>query len=234
MLAEVKNFNLAKEKKVMYFCKDMTFFHFYLFPEIAAFKTFFWSKTIQDSPELKQKSFSLAEFSFEECFSIGQQIVKEYNEIPSVELWNFESINSSLSQIEYYRDAGIFSNKKDMLAVIASLQQTLDHIERQAEKGCKFLPGSGDAGQRATMEFYVNEVVLGSNTILVELDGTKTTYVTHSILSYLISKDNRFNEKSFNSFNNILRRSTLVSRTGERERYKFFQSLKTKLDALSK
>jgi hypothetical protein len=232
MLAHVKYFNSFKDKKVMYLCKDMTFFHFYLFPEIAAFKTFFWSKTIQNAPHLKQKAFTLSEFSFDDCYAIGQDIIREYNEVPSVELWNFESINSSISQIQYYRDAGVFSNKQDFERVVISLEKTLDHLELQAEKGVKFLPGNSDAGHRASLEFYVNEVVLGSNTILVELNGSRTTYVTHSVLSYLIGKDVRFNEKAFSSFQNILSRSALISVTGERERNKFFRSLKDRVHRL--
>jgi hypothetical protein len=234
MLAQLKYFNSFREKKMFYLCKDMTFFHFYLFPEIATFKTFFWVKTILNNPAYSQKKFSLAELAFGDCLTIGHQIISEYNMLPSIELWNFESINSSISQIQYYRDSGMFANKADLDIVVDSLDLTLDHIHLQAEKGFKFMPGQSEVAYRATLQFYVNEVVLGSNTILVELEGVRHSILTYNVLSYLESRDVRFNEKSFATFNTILSRSTLISGTGEKERNKFFRSLKERVQNLKK
>ena len=90
LLSQLKYFNSFKERQMFYLCKDMIYFHFYLYPEFAAFKTFFWLKTILNKQEYNHKKFSLAEFSFPECFAVGQDMIKEYNKIPSVELWNFE------------------------------------------------------------------------------------------------------------------------------------------------
>ena len=100
MLGQLKRINSYKTKKMRYLCKDMTFFHFYHFPEIAAFKTFFWIKTIQNDPAYRNSSFSLEKNKFNDCIAIGQQVIREYNEIPSIELWNIESMNSTICQIE--------------------------------------------------------------------------------------------------------------------------------------
>ena len=232
ILGQLKYFNSFKQKQLLYFCKDMTFFHFYLYPEIASFKTFFWIKTIQNHPEYQHKSFSFEESSFEDCFIIGQEIIKEYNQIPCTELWNYESINSSISQIQYYRDAGIFSNQSDLNVVVDSLLKTLDHLQLQTEKGVKFMPGASDVSYKAPLRLYVNEVVLGSNTILAELDDTRLSIITYSVLSYLLTRDPRFNENAFKSFNNLVSRSVLISSTGERERNKFFRTLKEKVRSL--
>lgn len=234
ILAQLKYFNSFTQKEMLYFCKDMTFFHFYLFPEIASFKTFFWIKTILNHPDYQQKSFSLDEYPFNDCFALGQQIIQEYNHIPSVELWNFESINSTISQIQYYRDAGIFSDPSDLDVVVNSLMKTLDHLQLQTEKGVKFMPGATDLTYKASLHFYINEVVLGSNTILAELDGTRLSIITYSVLSYLMTRDPRFNDNAFKSFNNLVSRSILVSGTGEKERNKFFRSLKEKVQQLKK
>jgi hypothetical protein len=234
MLTQLKYFNSFQQKKMLYLCKDMTFFHFFLFPEIAAFKTFFWIKTILNNPAYSKHYFSLSEFPFNDCFALGQQIISEYNTIPSVELWNFESINSSISQIQYYRDSGMFAKQEDLEIVVDSLERTLDHLQLQAEKGFKFMPGQSDLSYRASLQFYVNEVVLGNNTILVELNNVRHSFIIYNVLSYLISKDVRFNEKSFESFNIILSRSTLISGTGERERNKFFRSLKERVHNLKR
>jgi len=234
MLKDLKVFNSFQQRKMYYLCKDMTFFHFYLFPEFAAFKTFFWIKTILNSALYNHKLFSVSEFSFKDCFAIGQQIIEEYNKIPSVELWNFESISSSINQIQYYQDSGMFATRKDFECVVDSLERTLNHLQLQAEKGRKFMPGQSDLSFKAPLQFYVNEVILGNNTIIVELDNVRQSFITYNVLNYLVTKDPRFNEKSFTTFNNILSRAILISETGEKERNKFFRSLKEKVHGLKR
>jgi hypothetical protein len=229
---QLKYFNSFKQKQLLYFCKDMPFFHFYLFPELAAFKTFFWIKTIQSHPEYQHKSFSIDEYSFNDYLGIGQEITTEYNQIPSVELWSYESINSTISQIEFYRDAGIFAKQSDLGVVVDSLLRTLDHLQLQTERGVKFMPGASDVSFKAPLRLYVNEVVLGSNTILAELDNSKLSIITYNVLSYLLTRDPRFNENAFKAFNNLVSRSVLISGTGEKERNRFFRTLKDKVRQL--
>lgn len=234
ILRDLKSFNSFRNRKMFYLCKDMTFFHFYLFPEFAAFKTFFWIKTILSHSAYNNKPFSLVDFPYRDYFSIGQQIIEEYNQVPSVELWNFESINSSINQIQYYHDSGMFATREDFELVVDSLEKTLAHLQLETEKGFKFMPGQSDLSFRAPLQFYVNEVILGNNTILVELDGVRQSFITYNVLSYLVTKDPRLNEKSFTTFNNILSRAALISETGEKERNKFFRSLKEKVQGLKR
>lgn len=232
MLQNMKYFNTFSHKRMLYFCKDITFFHFYLYPEIASFKTFFWSKTIKDLPEYKGKLFSLEEYPYTDCYDLGQQIIREYNKIPSLELWNAESINSTLSQIRYYKEGGYFKNPDDLNRILDSFQQCLDHIELEVEKGIKFMPGDNEIVYRAPLQFYINEVIIGSNNILVELDEEKLSFVTYNVLSYLITKDPRFNEKSFANFFTLVSRSSQISGTGEKERNRFFNAMREKVIAL--
>lgn len=232
MLGYMKYFNSFANRKMHYFCKDITFFHFYLFPEIAAFKTFFWSKTIKDLPEYKNKQFSLEEFPMLDCFELGQEIIKEYNNIPSLELWNAESINSTISQIQYYKDGGFFKHKDDLNIVIESLQKCLDHIRDEVDKGVKFMPGETDVSYKSPIQFYVNEVIIGSNTILMELNELKLSFVTYNVLSYLITRDERFTKKAFANFFTLVSRSQQISGIAEKERNMFFNKMHEKMNCL--
>jgi BetR domain len=234
MLAQFKYFNSFKQGEIYYLCKDAPFWYFYLFPEMAAFKTFFWSKTINNEPAFADKSFSLAEFSFEDCFAIGRQILEEHSRMNTVELWNLESIHSSINQIAYYRDAGIFRSREDLIAVVDSFIQMADHLQAQAVQGVKFMPGATDLTHKGPIQFYVNELILGNNTILLNLDDKKVSMITYSVFSYLITRDERFAAKSFDTFNTLLSRSTLVSKSGEKDRNRFFNALRDKVHALRK
>ena len=234
MLGQFKYFNSFKNREVHYLCKDIPFWYFYLFPEMAAFKTFFWSRTINNQPELSNKKFSLKTYPYTECYQIGQQILNEFNQIPAIELWNLESINSTINQVCYYKDAGIFESNEDLNAVINSCHQTLDHLQSQTEKAVKFLPGATDVGHRASLQVYVNELILGNNTILLKLDDQRVSTVTYSVLSYLMTRDSRFADKAFSTFNILLSRSSLISGTGEKDRNRFFNTLRDKVNAIRK
>jgi len=234
MLSQFKYFNSFEEKEIFYLCKDAPIWYFYLFPELAAFKTFFWSKTINNQPALAGKKFSIEDFPYKECFDIGQQVLEEHNKINSVELWNLESIHSTINQVAYYRDAGIFQSDDDLSRVIVSFHQWLDHLELQAEKGCKFMPGAGDAGHRSSLQFYVNELILGNNTMVIKLDNKELSMVTYSVFHYLFTDDVRFSAKAMSSFNTLLGRSALISKTGEKERIRFFNILREKVNGLKK
>jgi BetR domain len=234
VLEQFKYFTSFAKSEIHYLCKDTPFWYFYLFPEMAAFKTFFWAKTINNEPGLANKLFCLEEFPYEDCFAIGKKILEEHSKMNTIELWNVESIHSSINQVAYYRDAGLFRNKQDLIAVVDSFIRMLDHLQEQASKGFKFMPGSPNNSSKGTLEFYINELILGNNTILLVLDGNKSSMITYSIFHYLVTQDERFVAKASDTFNNLLSRATLVSKTGEKDRNRFFNTLRDKVNELRK
>jgi hypothetical protein len=232
LLSQVKYFNSFREKHILYLCKDLPIWHFFHFPELAAFKTFFWAKTIHNEKAFANRQFSLKEFDYEEYYNAGQLIIKEYNLVPSVEIWNQESINSTISQLGFYKEAGVFSDIKEIGMVLDSFIQTLDHLQHQAEKGVKFMAGQTDVMYRAPVQLYINEVVIGSNTILTRLDGQTMSFIPYNVFSFLSTKDKVFGESIERSIGIIQSRSTLISETGEKERNRFFNLMKERVNDL--
>lgn len=232
MLKQFKYFNSFEKKEMNYLCKDSTLWNFYLFPEIAAFKTFFWSKTINQHPDLHHKIFSFEEFPFTDCFKIGQQILLEYNLIPSLELWNLESMHSTINQIAYYKEAGNFKSPAELGKVLESFNKMIDHLQLQTEKGVKFMPGASEVSYKAPIQFYVNELILGNNTMVINLNGKNLTMVTYSVLQYLFTRNTNFSSSVLNSFNLLRSRSTLISQSAEKERNRFFNTLRQKINVL--
>jgi hypothetical protein len=234
MLAQLKYFNSFQVRDMYYQCKDAPVFYFYLFPEIGAFKTFCWVKTLLNNPDYQDKNFSLKDYPFQECNKIGLQIIKEYTILPSTELWNLESLNSTINQIEYYKEAGLFKTNDDFILVVESFEKMLNHLQDQANLGCKFLPGTSDVGVKTPYNFYINEVLLGNNTIIAELDGQRISIVTYNALNYLLTKDVRFGKELLEGFQTLISRSSLISSTGEKERNKFFKVQREKVAQLKK
>ena len=233
ILAEFRYFNSFDKREMFYLSKDLPMWHFFLFPEIAAFKVFCWLKTIQNHPEFQHKLFSLEKYPFDEFYKMGQLILNEYNKMPSLELWGYETINSTFNQIQYYRDAQLFEKQDDLELVLNSLKRMLNHLKDEAEEGVKFLPGTSPISGKAPHKVYINEVLLGNNTILLTLDGQQYCYINYNGLNYFKTKDIRFTTRSMQHFNTLVSRSTHISGTGEKYRNKYFSWLEEKVNKLN-
>ncbi|PWU00525.1 MAG: hypothetical protein C5B52_08755 [Bacteroidetes bacterium] len=231
MLNQLTYINSFKKKEFLYSAKDIFVIHSFHVKELAAFKIFFWSKSIMNNPDLKDRYFSIRDYPFDDYFLLGQKVIKEYNEMPSSEVWNFETMSSTIHQIEYYRDAGLFKTKEDLHAVVDATDIMLTHIQNQAEKGHKYMYGHGEAGHRMPVKYYIQDLILGNNSALVEIDGKYLSYLNHGVLHYLITSDERFNSRANSSFHTLLSRSTLISQTSEKERSRFFRTLREKVQA---
>ena len=54
-------------------------------------------------------------------------------------------------------------------------------------------------------------------------------YLNHSVLNMITTRDPVFTEYIYQHFQNIMRKSTLISNSGEKERAMFFHSLREKI-----
>jgi BetR domain. len=220
--------NSFKEKEFFYMCKDLPIFHHYHFHEIAAFKWFFWMKTYFEFPEFENKKFNYADHPAD-LFELEQRILLLYNQLPSVEMWNLESMNIFFRQIEFYRDGEVFESDKDVLILYETIEKLWDHLEEQAALGFKFQYGDPDKKPLGPFRMYFNEVLMGDNNMIVVLDGHKMSYVSHTTINFMRTMDKGFNDNMYNHVQNQMKRSTLISEVSEKERSRFFRIIREKI-----
>lgn len=230
MMHNMAYMNSFKEKCFYYLCKDLPIFHQYHIREIAAFKWFFYLKTYFHFPGFEKKKFNFSDHP-DELFNIEKKVLELYNQIPSVEIWNLENMNMFFRQIEFYRDCQVFESDKDVLILYEAIEKLWTHLEKQAALGYKF--NYGDPEQKPIGEFkmYFNEVLLGDNNMLVELDGTLLSYISHTTINFMLTKDIAFNQNMYQHIQNQMKRSTLISEVSEKERSRFFRIVREKIVA---
>jgi len=229
MMHNIAYFNSFKKKEFYYLCKDTPIFHYYNSREIAAFKYFFWMGTLIYFPEFRNKKVSLDEYP-DEMFEIGKKIVGFYNQVDTHELWNIESLNSTLHQIEYYLDNDLFATDEDALRVYEGTEKVLDHLEEQAKLGYKFNIDDPKKTPLGKYYMYYNEVVLLDNSMLIMLDNTKMAMVPHTAINYMMTRDLAYCENYSQYVLNLIRRSTLISEVSEKERSRFFRRMRDRLE----
>ena len=215
-------------KEIIYMTKDMVLFHNFYYKPLIAFRYFFWMKSIIQDPGFADKGFEFSLLS-EEAEKLSQKLVVAYNKVPSVEIWNTECINSAISQIEFYKESGLFVSSKDIKTVYEALEETIIHLKSEVEYGCKFMPGENPESKKSNFRFFYNRIILGDNTIMVVTDRVKTVFINYDVLNYMSTQDENFCNPCYDDLYRMMKKSTLISQTSEKQRNIFFGILLNKI-----
>jgi hypothetical protein len=226
--------NSFKHKHLYYHAKDIPHLYYFAIPEFWAFKSFVWKKSILLYEQLKGVKFSIAEQIDESCQELAKKIVDVFNQIPTSEIWNIDCVNTALGQIEFYRSANIFATKEDLDRVCQSFLRLIDHLEKQAEAGLKLKVGESHKVTSTPFHLYYNELSIGDNTGFAELDTTRITFLNHSVINFVGTRDERFNNHIHLNLKNLIRKSTQLSEVGEKDRINFFSRLREKVKAVAR
>jgi hypothetical protein len=229
LLKQVQYVNSFIQKEIIYLTKDVPIFHNFYFKPLIAFRYFFWMKSILQKPGYADREFELNCVS-QEIEELSRELVRAYEKIPSTEIWNTECINSVISQIEFYKDSGYFSSAADIKTVYESLEETFLHLKNQVEYGCKFMPEENPGTKKTNFKFFYNRVVLGDNTIMAVTDRVKTVFLNYDVLNYMLTRDEAFCSPCYDDLQNLMKKSTLISQTSEKQRNIFFGIMLNKIE----
>lgn len=228
LLGLIRQFNSFQEKEIIYLTKDVPIVHNFYYPSLTAFRYYFWMKNIIQHPEFKDRGFT-TDCIPAEMEKLCRELAREYSKIPSVEIWNSECINSTLSQIEFCKDSGLFPSFAAIKTVYEELEETILHLRAQAESGMKFMPGENPESAANNFRFFFNRVVLGDNTVYVSTGQVVTVYLNYGVLDYMATRDSTFCKQCYDDMHNLMRKSTLISQTSEKQRNIFFGILLSKI-----
>ena len=221
-------FGMLSNPHMYYYSKDIPIFHFMHFPVLRAFKFFFWKRTLIGYPELDRQQFD-GEEADQELIESAVKINALYAKVPSTDIWNEESINVTISQVELYRQYNLFKSNDILLKVYSELEELVNYLELQAETGKKTLLGQPYAHGNASYDCYVNETLIGDNTIFVQSDNRQIAFINHIGLNFIATQDHSFCDYTYKNMQNVIRKSTHISIVGDKERRMFFNIFRRKI-----
>jgi transcriptional regulator with XRE-family HTH domain len=230
LLTEIKFIHRCKQSEIIYAAKDIPLFYYFEFPEIAAFKFFFWQQVLIPSGSSVNQKLSLEVPG--NLFETGRQLLSYYIRIPVIEIWSEETISSVLRQIEYCFVAGFFVRNEDVFKLCDVLETWLSHVQNQAECGFQFMPGTTPEGIQNSYKLFHNDVLVNDNTILVTMNERKVTYNTYNVINQLITTSPVFCDQIEKSLRILMQKSTMISGTSSKERHRFFNVLHEKVKML--
>ena len=231
ILEEMKMISAAKEKEVIYSAMDLPFFHILQVTELMAFRMFFWEKTLYQFPDYEDKKFILNDFEGE-VTKLSKQILNTWIKIPTTEIWNEDNFNITLRQLEFCWYSGYFQNKNDLKNLCEKLLVLLNHIKKQAEHGIKFTLGQEPEGIENSFMLYENEVVLNDNTIFIRTEKTTKVFLTYNVLNLLTTQNPSFCTYTENCLKRLISKSSLISKSGDKERNIFFNRIAQTINSL--
>jgi len=226
---EFKMYKPGKDFQIIYSAKDYPSHYNFLFPELAVFKAFFYTRVLWGDDVMDDYVFD-----FERIFELldaaglkktGDRIISYYLQRNSTEIWNVETLNGQLNQLRYCWESGLFKDKANALLILRKTREMISHIAKQAAKGYKFLPGEIDnVGGNYSM-YFIDAVQL-EHTIWRESDGSQKTYLLYNTGDYLLTSNEQFCNRTERYLKNLIKKSTLISKTGEKARHQLFNKIK--------
>lgn len=222
----------AKNAQIIYAGGDIPVFHHYKFKQIAAFKMFYWMRSIMNIPDLENILFNFNIIDVE-VTAMAEKIIQLYSMVPSVEIWTDTTIQSTLKQIDYYWEAGMFQTAEDAVTVCDSLRSVILNIQKMAENSAKYEKGAVPVGApEKNYEMYFSDIEITNNCVLVDLEHTKAVYLGHFSFYTMTTTNAEYCTKTQDWLNSLIRRSTLISGIAEKQRFQFFKKANKQIDEL--
>ncbi len=219
----LKRIDGFEQKQIIYAAEEVPMFHSFHSRKMAAFKMFYWQRSVLNVPEFQTKKFN-ANILDDSLFELGKKIYDYYCSIPSIEIWTEETILTVIRQLEFYVESGVFQTKEDALEIADEIASMVTTIMGYAEHSTK------SKHQENNYQLYKSDVVIGTNCIHVDIGDTNYSFISFNTLNSLTTSNSDFCKETEHWMKNLIRKSTLISGTAEKQRYQFFNKMMKHID----
>jgi hypothetical protein len=226
LLENLERINAYPEKELIWYAKDLPIWHYFRFPRLAAFKLFFWDKTFVKGSRLRTEKYR-ENLVTKDVLALAGRVWSRYAPIPSTEILGNENLDSTLNQIAFAYECGVFNSKSEALDLCDDCVLLMNHIKSEAEDGIKKGLDMREPGGR--FDLYHNEVLIGDNSVLFKIGDKRMAFITANQFSILTTSQESFCKLTEDYINNMINKSTLISATAEKERAKFFNAMLQKI-----
>ncbi len=216
--------NQLNNRHTYYAAEEIPVFHYFKYKELTAFKLFYWEKTLIGNPKLEKEKFAIHKVNAEEI-ATAQLIYDEYLKIDSTEIWKEETIFSALRQFDFYYESGLFENEQEALIILEQLKALIDDIAGMAVNGLKPKYGT-------VYNIYKGDIMINGIANYVEAGGKGMMFQSFNSLNNIVTDDINFCAECKTFLDQVIKCSTLISGTSEKERNKFFLAIHKNIDKL--
>ncbi len=217
--------------QIIYAAEDVPLFRHFNYANLSAFKSFYWSKAVLNSAFFEGKKFNISLVP-QEIIDINKQTYLSYTKINSIEIWTEETLVSTLKQVEFFWDSDLFESQDQVLVIINEIRQMMFELRTDCENS--FKGGSKGGGE---FMLYNSEVMIGNNSVLIHPGESKLmtrVFLGYNTFNSLSTYNDAFSKETGLWMDNLMKKSLLLSGTGEKQRARFFKKMDNHIDALEK
>lgn len=140
------------------------------------------------------------------------QMNKEYNCIPSTEIWSKNSIQNTLNQIEYAVDAYFIKDKKLLIRLYQQVENTIYDVEEHSVNGTK--------GNELNSGYFIWSICenIASTTYLFKSNDNMGCYQRFNTFNTLQTNDHAYCNEVDLWIGNVFKESTCFSGQSEKQR----------------
>ncbi|MDH5366913.1 MAG: hypothetical protein OEW67_08005 [Cyclobacteriaceae bacterium] len=232
MERQLDRLSQSDDSKILLTAMDLPYFRQFGFKSLKRFKLFFWQRSVLNLEEFKHLKFDANDYN-EAYEEVTNKIYVNYHNFKSTEIWAPETLDSTLKQIEYYLESGLFKSKESAHMICDDLEELLSKLEREAMIAKKIINVDGQT-YSSSFEMYQSDIFLSNNSIQAFTGGKVYSYVSFNSFNSLMSFSPSFSTECLSWIEQIRVKSILLSDVSEKLRYQFFQNLRGKIDQLRK
>jgi hypothetical protein len=151
---------------------------------------------------------------------LAKSIYSAYLDVHSAEVWTTDTIVSTLKQLEYFYDCGLFQNPSDLYNLYNDLIALLNSLRKDSRATYKI---DHQGQMRGNFQLYLCELRFDNNSIFFKTD--KPRYLASGFNSFnsLQTEDARILEEYHAWLDVMLSKSINISGQAERHRYDFYK-----------
>ncbi len=225
ILNQLLRLQKAENSRIIYAAEEIPIFHSFYSKELAAFKLFYWQRSVLNIPDYQTKKFEW-DLIPEKQLVLAHDIYQAYLKVPSTEIWTDETIQTTIKQIEYYFESGAFKQKEDSIKVLNELKNMMQAIHRYAENENK----NETKSKSVSYSLFNSDLVIGTNCIHINVNNAVFSYISFNTMNSLTTSNQQFCEEIEHWMKNLIKKSTLISSIAEKQRFQFFSKAYKAID----
>jgi len=214
----------SEEHSELFFtAEDIPIFHFLQFPELTYFKVYSWFQTMNNLKISYEDFVKNLDQEFLKAKYLS--IFNKYIKIPSTEIWTERTIDQLLFTLDYYYDIQCFDDPNIGLLICSQISELIDNFNLWTDEKKKGLQGD-------KYNVYLSPLNLENSFMLLKAPNKSACSLKLFTINSIVTSNEKFCKETENWILNTINKSSYLSGASARERFKFFQSTKNKVNNL--
>ena len=215
----------AKEKEMFFMAMDIPAPHFASYLDLTFFKIYTWVHSV--------KNLQITYDEFVKSIDVNcltdyyNKMRNAYKQIPSTEIWTNNTIEPILRLLDYHADLNCFEKKETLYLLCHQLLQLIAEIENNTENGYTEFNG-----QKFFFKLYLSPIDIMNDFMVAKQDGVNVTSIKLYTINAILTSNDYFCNEVEKWMQNTMSKSLLLSGASAKERFKFFQEMKNKVNNL--